>query len=89
MPKQERHFQSQGVHLSSKVLNLHVVKQLGLAESQKAHEVVAPLPVHIVDSVGDCWAPQNIELCNLTSLITPLKLYPILSETTPVYMSLK
>lgn len=51
--RQERHFQSQGVHLSSRVLNLQVVRQVGLAESQKAQEEVAPLPVHMVDRVGD------------------------------------
>ena len=60
--------------MSSRVLNLQVVRQVGLAESQKAQDDVAPLPVHIVESVGDCYAPQNIELCNLNSLITPLKL---------------
>ena len=52
--RQDRHFQSQGVHLSSSVLNLQVVRHVGLAESQKAQEDVAPLPVHKVERVGDC-----------------------------------
>ena len=53
---------------------MQVVRQVGLEESQKAHDDVAPLPVHIVESAGDCYAPQNMELYNLISFITPLKL---------------
>ena len=87
MFKQDLHFQSHGVHLSSKVLNLQVVRQVGLDTSQNEHDVVDPSGAHMVDIDGLYMAPQNMDACRRTILITPRKLYPIRSETTPVYMS--
>ena len=72
--RQDLHFQSHGVHLSSNVLNLQVVKQVGLNASQNGQDVVAPNGAHIVDIDGLCVAPQNMDAYILTSLITPLKL---------------
>ena len=79
--RQDLHFQSQGVHRSSKVLNLQVVRQVGLEASQNGQEEVAPRGAHMVDIEGLWVAPQNIEACNLTILITPRKLYPNRSTT--------
>jgi len=79
--RQDLHFQSQGVHRSSKVLNLQVVRQVGLEASQNGQEEVAPRGAHMVDIEGLWVAPQNIEACNLTILMTPRKLYPNRSKT--------
>jgi hypothetical protein len=72
--KHDLHFQSHGVQRSSKVLKLQVVKHVGLEASQKGQEVVDPRGEHIVVIEGLWDAPQNMEDCSLTNLITPLKL---------------
>lgn len=79
--RHDLHFQSHGVHRSSKVLNLQVVRQVGLEASQNGQEEVAPRGGHIVDIEGLWVAPQNIDACNLTILMTPRKLYPNRSTT--------
>ena len=54
--RQEEHFQSQGLHWLSKVLNGQVLRQVGLAASQKAHVVVAPRGLQPkVVSAGTYW----------------------------------
>jgi hypothetical protein len=92
VPRQDLHFQSQGVHEVSSVLNLQVLKQVGTADSQMGQEEVVPRGAQTVEMLGDWVAPQNMEDCMRISLMTPRKLRPITSVVRlagPLRSSLK